>query len=104
MAHYVLFAGGGFVIYILLESYGIKHKRVIAVFLGMLMAALDEYHQFYSAGRGPQLWDVGLDSLGVISGVLLAIVASKIIFQLKKGKKGYDKFQKNNSRKNCKDS
>lgn len=34
-------------------------------------AALDEYHQSFVAGRGPSKKDVGIDSIGVLAGVLL---------------------------------
>ena len=34
-------------------------------------AALDEYHQSFVAGRGPSRKDVGIDSIGVLAGVLL---------------------------------
>ena len=76
----------------------------MAIFLGMLLACLDEFHQFYSLNRGPGLKDVLLDTMGVITGVMLAFGGIQIINLFKKGKKGYDKLQKNNSRKNCKSS
>jgi VanZ family protein len=34
-------------------------------------AALDEYHQSFVAGRGPSKKDVGIDSIGVLAGVLM---------------------------------
>ena len=104
MAHYVLFTLGGVMIYLIVEELQIKHKMIIAIFFGMLFACLDEYHQFYSKGRGPSVLDVGLDTLGIISGVIIAIIGLKIIKPLKKGKKVYDKFQKNNCGKKCKSS
>lgn len=75
---------------------------LIAIFFGMLFACFDELHQLYSFNRGPGLFDVGLDTLGVISGVIFAVLCTKIINQFKKGKKIYDKFQKSNRRKDCK--
>lgn len=101
LAHYGLFMLGGWIVYLTLNCFFVKHKALIAIFLGMLLAFLDEFHQFYSLDRGPGLFDVGLDTLGVISGVFLAILYTKII---KKGKKVYDKLQKNNRRQNCKNS
>lgn len=100
-AHYVLFAIGGLIIYVILQYFHVKHKILIAIFLGMLLACTDEIHQFYSDNRGPRLFDVVLDSLGVISGVLFAYVCIKIMNQWKKGKKVYDKLQKNHCRENC---
>ena len=34
-------------------------------------AGLDEYHQSFVAGRGPSVRDVGIDSIGVLIGILL---------------------------------
>ena len=104
LAHYLLFAVGGMILYLILNCFKITHKTVMAIFFGMLLACLDEFHQLYSLNRGPGLLDVGLDSLGVISGVIFVVLCTKGINQLKKGKKRYDQFQKNNSRQNCKSS
>lgn len=101
-AHYVLFAIGGLIIYVMLHQFQVKHKILIAIFFGMLLACMDEMHQFFSANRGPRLFDVGLDSLGVVSGVLLGHFCTKIMNQFKKGKKFYDKLQKNHCGEDCK--
>ncbi len=34
-------------------------------------AALDEYHQSFVEGRGPSKRDVGIDSIGILAGVLM---------------------------------
>lgn len=81
-----------------------KHKILWAIFYGSLLSAFDEFHQLYSANRGPRLFDVGIDTLGVISGVILAVVVNEIIEKIGKGEKLYDKFQKHNRTKNCKNS
>ncbi len=101
-AHYVLFAIGGLIIYAILQHFHVKHKILIAIFLGMLLACTDEIHQFYSDNRGPRLFDVALDSLGVVSGVLFGSSCTKIMNQFKKGKKVYDKLQKNHCGEDCK--
>ena len=80
----------------------------MSTFFGMLLACLDEFHQLYSQSRGPKLLDVGIDTLGVISGVLFASlcvnIIKKIYNKFKRGMKIYDKLQKNNRRKDCKGS
>lgn len=62
----------------------------------MLLACLDEFHQLYSLNRSPRLFDVGVDTAGVITGVLLGVISVKIIIVLinniEKGKKVYDKL------------
>lgn len=83
-----------------------KYKILISIFCGMLMACLDEFHQLYSRNRGPKLSDVGIDTMGIISGVILAFLTIKVIYkiynQYKRGKRSYDKFQRNCRRENCK--
>lgn len=83
-----------------------KYKILIAVLGGMILACFDEFHQLYSLNRGPGLWDVGIDTVGVVSGVFMAhfcaIILKKMNNKFKKGKKAYDKLQTNNRRKNYK--
>lgn len=47
-------------------------------------AGLDEYHQSFVAGRGPSIRDVGIDSIGIFSGILLTqffcFIGRKTIF------------------------
>lgn len=41
--------------------------------IGAMLAALDELHQSFVPGRGPSVWDVGIDTLGVVVGMLLVL-------------------------------
>lgn len=109
MAHYALFFVGGFVIYLILEiCLDAKNKGLISIAAGMALAFCDEFHQYYSKNRGPKLSDVCIDTFGVISGTMVCMFVIKIvkIFYKKivKGKKIYDKLQKNNSNQNCRNS
>ena len=51
----------------------------------VLFAFLDEYHQSFVAGRGPSLRDVGIDSIGILGGLLTAqlicFIARKTLFK-----------------------
>lgn len=51
----------------------------------VLFACLDEYHQSFVAGRGPSLRDVGIDSIGIFTGILVAeivcFIGRKTIFR-----------------------
>lgn len=44
--------------------------------VGTLYAASDEFHQGFVAGRGPSIVDVMIDSLGVITGIMLLLLIS----------------------------
>lgn len=52
--------------------------------IGTVYACLDEYHQFFSADRAPQLRDVCLDSAGVLGGILLSVAVLRLIEYRKK--------------------
>ncbi|RPI20721.1 MAG: VanZ family protein [Chloroflexota bacterium] len=39
--------------------------------LAVAYGITDEFHQSFVPGRGPLLWDVGIDSLGALFGLLL---------------------------------
>lgn len=49
-----------------------QQKRVpvlpAVILLGGLFALSDEFHQSFSPGRSPSLWDVGLDTCGAAAG------------------------------------
>lgn len=56
-----------------LYVYRIRGFRLL-LFAGLFcvcFAGLDEYHQSFVAGRGASLRDVGIDSIGVFTGILL---------------------------------
>ena len=49
-----------------------------ALIFSMLYAVSDEVHQAFVPGRGPQITDVLIDSLGVITGVLIYSLAGYV--------------------------
>lgn len=53
--------------------YHIRTRLRIGLNLGICVAAaaLDEYHQSFVDGRGPAVTDVGIDTLGVIIGLII---------------------------------
>ena len=53
----------------------------------MSYAGLDEYHQGFVAGRGPSLIDVGIDSLGVLTGIFIVLIIISVYRALKSDKK-----------------
>lgn len=58
-------------------------------------AAGDEYHQSFVAGRGPSAADVGIDSIGVAAGILVAGAVCVLRKELKK--RGTDHAQNGDS-------
>lgn len=51
---------------------------LLAILGGAAFAATDEFHQFFSDGRGPMLQDVLLDTCGVIVGALFIVLLKKV--------------------------
>ena len=53
--------------------YGLRGfpLMLVAGLICVAFAAGDEYHQSFVAGRGPSRKDVGIDSIGVLAGVLM---------------------------------
>jgi VanZ family protein len=46
---------------------------ILAVFLAVFYAVTDEFHQAFTPGRTPSAGDVGIDTVGVVLGVLVWI-------------------------------
>lgn len=86
IAHYVIYAVGGIIIYYMIIAYSenskITIKKIIfTLMLGVTNAIFDEIHQFFSDGRTMQISDVIIDTLGIGTGISIAII---IIFILNK--------------------
>ena len=59
--------------------------------VGALYAASDEFHQSFVPGRGPSIIDVGIDSLGVFTGILGVLIIISIYIALKSDQKVKEK-------------
>lgn len=57
--------------------YGYKSIG-LALLISVLYAVSDEIHQFFVPGRGPGVWDVFIDSVGVIVGIGVYLGFSRI--------------------------
>ena len=83
MAHYTEFAILGFLMRLCLESWFGKRIWLTPVSWGLstLYASTDEMHQILIDGRSGQWTDILLDSAGVLSGVLIAVL---VLFLVRK--------------------
>ena len=72
-----------FVLGISLSIYMIKEKKKIyhVIWIGLVIAIIDEIIQLFSDGRASSLFDVGIDTLGIIFGIFLVMFYSKITHQ-----------------------
>ena len=83
VAHFLEFCSLGFILFRCSFLCRRTWQRYgLPVLWGVTVAALDETIQLMIPGRGAQLRDVGIDSGGVITGVLIAVLVFRL-FQRK---------------------
>lgn len=70
-AHYTIYTIGGFLImnYAYTTDKTKKQQILGSLLFGAFYAATDEVHQYFVPGRSARLFDVGIDTLGVITGI-----------------------------------
>ena len=89
LAHFSIYALVGVWIMAFMSTFDIRlyKKWIISMLVGVLYAASDEFHQSFVPGRGPSIADVGIDSLGVLTGILAVLIIISIYRALKSDKK-----------------
>ena len=56
-----------------------KEKVIYSILFGAGYAVTDELHQFFVSGRSARIFDVGIDTLGVATGILIYLIIRKVI-------------------------
>ena len=87
-AHYFLYTVGGIILSVFFYAFLRKNKKVyaFAILTGMLYAMSDEFHQRFVSGRTSRITDVGIDTLGVITGTILFMIFINILIKSRKKK------------------
>ena len=91
VAHMTEYAILSVLLYLWMENwqFTLNKRSVIAVFLAMLYAASDEFHQLFVQGRAGSMRDVMIDSAGAVLGILVFVgVKECISFLLNRRKSG----------------
>lgn len=80
-AHFTVFATLGVFSYSAMLTYSIKNKTQIytAGAICLIYAASDEIHQIFVDGRAGRLYDVGIDFMGSIIGILFVYLIIKCV-------------------------
>ena len=80
-AHFTIYAIGGFLIMNYADSTDktMKQKMLYSIGFGGTYAITDEIHQFFVPGRSGNIIDVGIDTLGVITGTLIYVGLKSLI-------------------------
>ena len=86
-AHFTEFAALGMSLLLLLREYRLRRAAFWAWGIGTLYAGTDELHQYFNGTRTPSLRDVGIDSAGVLFGVLVIALFSYLLARRKAKKK-----------------
>ena len=62
-------------------SWSVKRSRaaLLSAASGVFYAASDEFHQTFVPGRAGRLSDVGIDSCGIILGILIVLAACSLL-------------------------
>ena len=89
IAHYTLYTIGGILILNYINTYNItKSKKIIAsTITGAAYAGTDELHQLFTDGRSASIIDIGIDTLGIITGVCIFLCLLKLISIIRKKEK-----------------
>lgn len=88
LAHYTIYVIGGFLImnYAYTTEKTDKQKILSSITFGGCYAISDESHQFFVPERSARLFDVGIDTLGVITGVIIYFVLRRCLEKALRGK------------------
>ena len=83
-AHYTIYTIGGFLImnYTYSMEKTKKQKILESLLFGAFYAGTDELHQYFVPGRSARLFDVGIDTLGVLTGILIYLGCMFLIDKL----------------------
>ena len=87
-AHYFLYTVGGIILSVFFYAFLKNNKKIyaFAILTGMIYAMSDEFHQRFVAGRTSRITDVGIDTLGVITGTILFMIFINILIKSRKKK------------------
>ena len=79
-AHFTIYTCLGALLFLCANTFETTSKKKYATSftLGAIYACTDEIHQKFVSGRSCELRDVGIDSLGVIFGICLAMGITKL--------------------------
>lgn len=89
-AHFTIYMIAGIMIMGFISTFDLKWNKRIAVtlLLGVIYAISDEIHQgFTGGGRTPRIFDVCIDSLGVLTGAVIVLGILMLINYIKKARK-----------------
>ncbi|MGL4774656.1 MAG: VanZ family protein [Clostridium sp.] len=87
-AHFFQFQVLAILLCLFMLSLNIKNKKaiILTLIIVVIYASMDEFHQLFIDGRGAQVRDVFIDTLGGMFGIIVAQIIYKISKQISKRK------------------
>ena len=87
-AHYFLYTVGGIILSVFFYAFFRQNNKIylFSILTGMFYAMSDEFHQRFVAGRTSRITDIGIDTLGVITGAILVMIFINILKKSRKRK------------------
>lgn len=81
MAHFTVYTCLGMLLFLCAKTFETTNEKRVLVswLLGAMYACTDEFHQRFVSGRSSEITDVGIDSLGVLFGIMIVLGTFKII-------------------------
>lgn len=96
-AHYTIYTIGGVLImnYAYTTDKTKKQQTFGSLLFGAFYAVTDEVHQYFVPGRSARVFDVGIDTLGVITGIIIFTIIISIINKIRNTKKKNENILEN---------
>ena len=96
-AHYTIYTIGGVLImnYAYTTDKTKKQQTFGSLLFGAFYAVTDEVHQYFVPGRSARAFDVGIDTLGVITGIIIFTIIISIINKIRNTKKKNENILEN---------
>ena len=87
LAHFSIYTLVGICIMGFISTFNIilLKRFLISLFVGLIYAISDEYHQSFVPGRGPSIRDVCIDTAGVFFGIIIVLIIISVFKALAEG-------------------
>lgn len=87
-AHLSIYTLVGILMMSFISTYNIKlkYRFLISILVGLVYASSDEIHQSFIPGRNASIIDVGIDTSGVLLGIILVLIIISVYKKLIKNK------------------
>lgn len=88
IAHFSIYTLVGLLLMGLMCTFNMKqvNKLSISLIIGVIYAITDEIHQAFIPGRGPHITDVILDTMGVLTGIIIVMLVPEILSRIGRNK------------------